>query len=55
MVWDVTNVSGVAPSRINQGSLFIPARNHPTESEASKSEKFHEWVVNAYTFAADAF
>ena len=49
MVWDVTVVDALAPSRLNQGSLCNP-RTTATEVEARKIEKYRELIDNGYIF-----
>ena len=49
LVWDVTVVDGLAPSRLNQGSLSNPGTT-ATEAEARKSEKYRELIDNGYIF-----
>ena len=49
LVWGVTVVDALAPSRLNQGSscnLGTPA----TEAEARKIEKYRELIDNGYIF-----
>ena len=41
LVWDVTVVDALAPSRLNQGSLCNPGTT-ATEAEARKIEKYRE-------------
>ena len=41
LVWDVTVVDALAPSRLNQGSLCNPGTT-ATEAEARKSEKYRK-------------
>ena len=49
LVWDVTVVDALAPSRLNQGSLCNPGTN-ATEAEARKIEKYQELLDNGYIF-----
>ena len=49
LVWDVTVVDALAPSRPNQGSLCNP-RTTATEAEARKIEKYRELINNGYIF-----
>ena len=49
LVWDVTVVDALAPSRLNQGSLCNP-RTTATEAEARKIEKYRDLIDNGYTF-----
>ena len=49
LVWDVTVVDALAPSRLNQGSLCNPGTT-ATEAEARKIEKYCELLDNGYTF-----
>ena len=49
LVWDVTVVDAVAPSRLNQGSLSNPGTT-VTEAEARKIEKYRELIDNGYIF-----
>ena len=49
LVWDVTFVDALAPSRLNQGSLCNPATT-ATEAEAPKIEKYPELIDNGYNF-----
>ena len=49
LVWDVTVVDALAPSRLNQGSLCNP-RTTATEAEARKIEKYRELLDNGYIF-----
>ena len=49
LVWDVTVVDALAPSRLNQSSLCKP-RTTATEAEARKIEKYRELVDNGYIF-----
>ena len=49
LVWDVTVVDALAPSRINQGSLCNPGTT-ATDAEARKSEKYRELIENGYIF-----
>ena len=49
LLWDVTVVDAVAPSRLNQGSLCNPGST-ATETEAPENEKYCELLVNGYIF-----
>ena len=49
LVWDVTFVDALAPSRLNQGSLCNPGIT-ATEAEALNIEKYREWIDNGYIF-----
>ena len=49
LVWDVTVVDALAPSRLNQGSLCNPGTT-ATEAEARKIEKYRELIDNGYIF-----
>ena len=49
LVWDVTVVDALAPSRLNQGSLCNPGTT-ATEAEAHKIEKYREFIDNGYIF-----
>ena len=49
LVWDVTVVDALAPSRLNQGSLCNPGTT-ATESEARKNENYLELIGNGYIF-----
>ena len=49
LVWDVTVVDALAPSRLNQGSLCNPGTT-ATEAEASKIEKYRELIDNGCSF-----
>ena len=51
LVWDVTVVDALAPSRLNQGSLCKPGTT-ATEAEARKIEKYHELIDNGYKAVA---
>ena len=50
LVWDVTVVDALAPSRLNQGSLCNPGTT-ATEAEARKIEKYRELIDNGYIFS----
>ena len=57
LVWDVTIVDTLAPSRLNQGALCNPG-NTASEAEARKIEKYLELMNNGYIFqlvAPEAF
>ena len=49
LVWDVTVVDTLAPSRLNQDSLCNP-RTTATEAEVRKIEKYRELIDNGYIF-----
>ena len=49
LVWDVTVVDALAPSRLNQGSLCNPGTT-ATEAEVRKIEKYRKLIDNGYTF-----
>ena len=49
LVWDVTAVDALAPSRLNQGCLCNPGTT-ATEAEARKIEKYRELIDNGYIF-----
>ena len=49
LVWDVTVVDALAPSRLNQGSLCNPGTT-ATEAEARKIEMYPEVIDNGYIF-----
>ena len=49
LVWDVTVVDALAPSRLNQGSLYNPGTT-TTEAESRKMEKYRELIDNGYIF-----
>ena len=49
LVWDVTVVDDLAPSRLNQGSLCNPETT-ATEAEARKIEKYRDLIDNGYIF-----
>ena len=49
LVWDVTVVEALAPSRLNQGSLCNPGTT-ATEAEARKIEKHRELIDKGYIF-----
>ena len=49
LMWDVTVVDALAPSRLNQGSLCNPGTT-TIEAEARKSEKYRELIDNDYIF-----
>ena len=53
LVWDVTVVDALAPSRLNQGSLCNPGTT-ATEAEACKIEKYRELIDNGYIFRPGA-
>ena len=54
LVWDVTVVDALAPSRLNQASLCNPGTT-ATEAEARKIEKYRELIDNGYIFQPVAF
>ena len=49
LVWDVTVVDALAPSRLNQGSLCNLGTT-ATETEARKIEKYCKLIDNGYIF-----
>ena len=49
LLWDVTVVDALAPSRLNQGSLCNTGST-ATEAEERKIEKYCELIDNGYTF-----
>ena len=49
LVWDVTVVDALAPSRLNQGSLCNPGTT-ATEADARKFEKYRELIDNGYVY-----
>ena len=49
LVWGVTVVDALAPSRLNQGSLCNPETT-ATEAEARKIERYRELIDNGYIF-----
>ena len=49
MVWDVTVLDTLAPTRLNQVAHCNPGTN-ATEAEARKLEKNHELRDNGYIF-----
>ena len=49
LVWDVTVVDALAPTRLNQSSLCNPGTT-ATEAEARKIEKYCELIDNGYIF-----
>ena len=49
LVWDVTVVDALAPSRLNQVSLCNPGTT-ATEAEVRKIEKYRELIDNGYIF-----
>ena len=49
LVWDVTVVDALAPSRLNQGSLCNPGTT-VTEAEARKIDNYRELKDNGYIF-----
>ena len=49
VLWDVTIVDALAPSRLNKGSLCRPGTT-ATEAEARKIEKYCELINNGYIF-----
>ena len=50
LVWDVTVVDALAPSRLNRGSLCSP-ETPATETEARKIEKYRELIDNDTFFS----
>ena len=53
LVWDVTVVDALAPSRLNQGFLCNPGTT--TEAEERKIEKYRELKDIGYIFQLVAF
>ena len=49
LVWDVTVVDALAPSRLKEGSLCSPGTT-ATKAEARKIDKFRELIDNGYIF-----
>ena len=49
LVWDVTVVDALAPSRLNQGALCNPGTT-TIEAEARKTEKYCDLIDNGYIF-----
>ena len=49
LVWDLTVVEALAPSRLNQGSLCNPGTT-ATDAEARKIEKYRILIDNGYIF-----
>ena len=49
LVWDVTFVDALAPSRLNRGSLCNPGTT-ATEAEARKIEKYRKLIDSGYIF-----
>ena len=49
LVWDVTVVDALAPSRLNEGFLCNPGTT-ATEAEARKIEEYRELIDNGYIF-----
>ena len=49
LVWDVTVVDALAPSLLNQRSLYNPGTT-ATEAEARNIGKYHELIENGYIF-----
>ena len=49
LVWDVTVVDALAPSRLNQGSLCNPGTT-ATEAEVREIEKYRELMDNGFVF-----
>ena len=49
LVWDVTVLAALAPSRLNQGYLRNPGST-ATETEVRKIEKYRKLMKNRYTF-----
>ena len=49
VVWDLTVVDALAPSRLNKGSLCRPGTT-ATEAEARKIKKYCELINNGYLF-----
>ena len=50
LVWNVTFVDPLAPSRLNQGSLCNPGTT-ASEAEARKIERYGELIDNGYIFS----
>ena len=50
LLWDVTVVDALAPSRLNQGSLCNPGTT-TTETEARKIETYRELIDNGCIFS----
>ena len=53
LVWDITVVDALVPSRLNQGSL-CNLETTATEAEARKIEKYRELIDNGYFFQSVA-
>ena len=53
LVWDVTVVDALAPSRLNEGSLCNPGTT-ATEAEARKIEKYRKLKAKGYIFQSVA-
>ena len=49
LLWDVTVVDALAPSRLSQGFLCNPGTT-TTEAEVRKIEKYRELIDNGYIF-----
>ena len=49
LVWNVTVLDALAPSRLNLGSLCNPGTT-ATEAEARKFDKYCELIDNGYIF-----
>ena len=49
LIWQVTPVEALAPSRLNQGSLCNPGTT-ATDAEARKIERYHKLIDNGYFF-----
>ena len=49
LVWNVTVLDALAPSRLNLGSLCNPGTTD-TEAEARKFDKYCELIDNGYIF-----
>ena len=49
LVWDVTGVDALSPSRLHQDSLCNPGTT-ANEAEAHKIEKYREIIDNGYFF-----
>ena len=49
LVWYVTVVDTLAPSRLNQGSL-CNLRTTPTKAETRKTEKYRKLIDNGHMF-----
>ena len=54
MVWDVTVVDSLAPSRINAGSICNPGTT-AADAEQRKTSKYHKLIDTGYLFQPLAF